>query len=248
MIPTVRILDINFSKLTLQETVRLVCDKVNQNDNKFFHIITVNPEIAIQIHEDNELKAISHTADMLTPDGVGIIWASRLLRNPVPERVTGYDLLLESLKQGNKNSWSFYFLGSEEDVSKDMEKHVFINYPNIKIAGRHNGFFDKAEEEKIIQEIESLYPDILIVAFGAPLTDKWINRHRDRIKAKVVFGVGGSMDVITGKVQKTPVIWKRLNLEWLHRRIIMPERKGRQKKLKVFAFKVIREALGLSYN
>lgn len=248
MVQTVNILGIEFSKLTLQETMNLIGEKIRNDNKKLFHIITVNPEIAVQIQEDNELKEISKKADLLTPDGVGIVWASRILKNPVPERVTGYDLLLESLKQGNLHNWSFYFLGSDEEVNKNMETHVSMLYPNIRISGRHHGYYKNEDEENIIQEIESLCPDILIIAFGSPRTDKWIEKYRKRIKAKVVFGVGGSMDVITGKVQKTPEVWKRFNLEWLYRRIIMPERKGRQKKLKYFAIKALKQALGLKYN
>lgn len=246
MIRTVNILDVDFSKLTLKETMNLIRDKIDNCNNKFLHIMTVNPEIVVKIQEDNELMEISKKADLLTPDGVGIVWASKILKNPVPERVTGYDLLIESLKQGNLYNWSFYFLGSDEEVNRNMEIHVSNFYPNIKVSGRHHGYFNHEDEEEIVQEIEYLCPDILIVAFGSPHTDKWIEKHRKRISAKVVFGVGGSMDVITGKVAETPEIWKRLNFEWLYRRIIMPERKDRQKKLKTFAIKVIKQALGFN--
>ena len=244
---TVNILGIEFSTMTLQETMNFICCKVDEYAGKTTHIITTNPEIAIQMQEDSEFKKISLEADLITPDGVGIIWASRLKGAPISERVTGYDLLLECLKYGNEKGWSFYFLGSEESVSRNMEQHVNKTYPNIRVSGRHNGFFSKEEELKIVSEIEFLKPDILIVAFGAPLTDKWIYRYKDRITVKVTFGVGGSMDVITGKVERTPEIWKKLNLEWLHRRIIMPSRKERQKRLKIFASKVIQEALGRNH-
>lgn len=103
------------------------------------------------------------------------------------------------------------------------------NYPNIKIAGRHHGYFNKEEDSKIIENIRSSNPDILIVALGSPLADKWIYSYKNEINAKVVFGVRGSLDVITGKVKRTPEVWKKLNLEWLHRRIIQPSRKERQK-------------------
>lgn len=238
----VNILGIKFSKLTLKDTVNLIDSKIKEISNKTFHIITVNPEIAIQIQEDLELKKISLEADLITPDGVGIVMASKLKRNPIPERVTGFDLLLESLKLGNKKGWSFYFLGSEESVNKGMAEYVNINYPNVKIAGRHHGFFNKQEEVQIIEEIECSKPDILIVALGSPLADKWIYNYKNKLPSKVTFGVGGSLDVITGKVKCTPEIWKRLKLEWLHRRIITPSRKERQKRLKIFAYRALIEA------
>lgn len=205
----VNILGIDFSKLNLKETVELIETKISEGSNRIFHLITVNPEIAVQIQEDPELKKISLDADIITPDGVGIVWASRLKGNPVPERVTGYDLLLETLK----------------------------------VVGRHNGYFSKEEDTQITEDIRISSLDILIVALGSPLADKWIYRHKNHINTKVVFGVGGSLDVITGKVKRTPEILKKLNLEWLHRRITQPSRKERQKKLKIFAYRIFIEAL-----
>ena len=238
----VNILDIAFSKLNLKETIELIDSKITECRNRIFHIITVNPEIAILIQEDSELKKISLEADLITPDGVGIVLASRLKRNPVSERVTGYDLLLESLKVGNQKGWSFYFLGSDEEVNRKASEYVIKNYPNVKIAGRHHGYFNKEEELKIIENIKNSNPDILIVALGSPLADKWIYRNKNKLNTKVVFGVGGSLDVITGKVKCTPEIWKKLNLEWLYRRTNEPSRKERQKKLKIFAYKAFIEA------
>ena len=150
MIRTVNILDVDFSKLTLKETMNLIRDKIDNCNNKFLHIMTVNPEIVVQIQEDNELMEISKKADLLTPDGVGIVWASKILKNPVLERVTGYDLLIESLKQGNLYNWSFYFLGSDEEVNRNMEIHVSNFYPNIKVSGRHHGYFNHEDEEEKI--------------------------------------------------------------------------------------------------
>lgn len=239
----VNILGITFSKLSLKETVDLIDSKVSECSNKIFHIITVNPEIAVQIQEDPELKKISLESDLITPDGVGIVLASRLKRNPIPERVTGYDLFLESLKVGDQKGWSFYLLGSDEEVNRKASEYVMENHPNVKIAGRHHGYFKKEEDNEIIKDIRNSKPDILIVALGSPLADKWIYRHKNELNANVVFGVGGSLDVITGKVKRTPEIWKRLNLEWLHRRITQPSRKKRQKKLKIFAYRVFVETI-----
>jgi len=239
----VSILGIAFSKLNLKETVALIDSKVSECSNRLFHIITVNPEIAVQIQEDPELKMISLEADLITPDGVGIVLASKLKRNPVPERVTGYDLLLQCLKMGNQKGWSFYILGSDEEVNRKASEYITQNYPNAKIVGRHHGYFKKEEENKINEDIRNSKPDILIVALGSPIGDKWLHRNKNELNAKVVFGVGGSLDVITGKVKRTPEIWKKLNLEWLHRRITQPSRKERQKKLKVFAYRAFVESI-----
>lgn len=244
----VNILGINFSKLNLKETVKLIDTKVSEYNNKIFHLITVNPEIAVQIQDDPELKKISLEADIITPDGVGIVFASRLKRNPVQERVTGYDLFLECLEVGNQKGWSFYLLGSDEEVNSKAVEYIIENYSNIKIAGRNNGYFKNEEEDKIVHDINDSKPDILIVALGSPLADKWIYKHKSELNTKVVFGVGGTLDVITGKVKPTPQIWKKLNLEWLHRRITQPSRKERQKKLKVFAYRAVVETICKNKN
>ncbi len=244
----VSILGINFSKLNLKETVNLIATKVSEDNNKIFHLITANPDIAVQIQDDPELKRISLEADLITPDGVGIVFASKLKSNPVPERVTGYDLFLECLEVGNEKGWSFYILGSDEEVNCKAAEYINKNHPSIKIDGRHNGYFKEQEENRIIQNIKDSKPDILIVALGSPLADKWIYKHKSELHAKVVFGVGGTLDVITGKVKRTPEMWKKLNLEWLHRRITQPSRKERQKKLKVFAYRAFIEAIHKSEN
>ncbi|MDP4087780.1 MAG: WecB/TagA/CpsF family glycosyltransferase [Bacillota bacterium] len=238
---SVTILGTTFSKLNLKETIDLIDSKVSEGGDRIFHLITVNPEIAVQIQEDQELKKISEGADLITPDGVGIVLASRLKRNPVPERVTGYDLLLHSLKLGNQKSWSFYLLGSDEEVNRKASEYIEKYYPGVIVAGRHHGYFKVEEESGIIEEIRTSSPNILIVALGSPLADKWIYRHKSELNARVVFGVGGSLDVLTGKVKPTPELWKKLNLEWLHRRITQPSRKERQKKLKLFAYRAIVE-------
>jgi N-acetylglucosaminyldiphosphoundecaprenol N-acetyl-beta-D-mannosaminyltransferase len=150
---------------------------------------------------------------------------------------------LETLKVGNEKGWSFYLLGSDEEVNRKASEYIARNYPNVKITGRYNGYFKDEEDCLIVENIKNASPDILIVALGSPLADKWIYSHKDKINAKVVFGVGGSLDVITGKVKRTPRIWEKLNLEWLHRRITQPSRKERQKKLKVFAYRVFIEII-----
>lgn len=164
------------------------------------------------------------------------------------ERVTGYDLFLECLEVGNQKGWSFYLLGSDEEVNSKAVEYIIENYSNIKIAGRNNGYFKNEEEDKIVHDINDSKPDILIVALGSPLADKWIYKHKSELNTKVVFGVGGTLDVITGKVKPTPQIWKKLNLEWLHRRITQPSRKERQKKLKVFAYRAVVETICKNKN
>lgn len=240
------ILGIPFSKLTMDETLARLTEHVQHTQSKLFHLITVNPEIAIARQTDPQLQTIIREADLITPDGIGIVLASKRNGDPVPERVTGYDLLLRLLDEGNRHGWSFYFLGTDEETNRKAVETINRLYPGVRIAGRHHGFFTEAEEPSIVTQIREAKPDILIVAMGAPYSDKWIYKHKTNLsQVKVVFGVGGSLDVIAGKVKPTPDVWKKLNLEWLYRLVSVPAAKGqksrwrRQTALPKFVYRAI---------
>ncbi|MEH7306351.1 WecB/TagA/CpsF family glycosyltransferase [Neobacillus drentensis] len=225
----VTILGIPFSKMTLNETIIMLEEQLQKENTNLFHLITVNPEMAITSQSDIDFRKVIEEADLITPDGIGIVLASRRKRNRIPERVTGFDLLHTLLEKGNKYGWSFYFLGTDEYTNKKAVEEIKHLYPNVIITGRHNGFFSREEEPFIISSIKKSKPEILIVAMGAPFSDKWIFKNKqDLSQVKVVFGVGGSLDVIAGKVKATPKLWKRLNLEWLHRLITVPVAKGQK--------------------
>ncbi|WP_088547715.1 WecB/TagA/CpsF family glycosyltransferase [Paenibacillus aquistagni] len=243
---TVSILGIPFSKCTMQETVDRLSNHIEDQQASLLHLITVNPEIAIRCQRDKEVQQIVKEADWVTPDGVGILYASKRLGNPIAERVTGYELLLKLLASGNQQQWGFYFLGADEESNAQAVAHVQQHFPRIRIAGRHHGFFAPEEETAILSDIQSSKPNILIVAMGAPYSDKWISRHKEALAdVKLVFGVGGSLDVLSGKVKETPKVWKQLNLEWLYRLLTVPPAKGqasrwrRQTALPVFVYRAI---------
>ncbi|MCH7322725.1 WecB/TagA/CpsF family glycosyltransferase [Solibacillus sp. MA9] len=226
---TVEILGIPFSNMTLNETTDFLEKHLEEEQSKLLHLITINPEISITAQSDGEFRKIIKEADLITPDGIGIVLASKLKKVPIPERVTGFDLLQCLLQKGNQQGWRFYFLGTDEQTNNNAVKQIEKLYPNVSIVGRHHGFFTKAEEPLIIESIKISNPDILIVAMGAPYSDKWIYKYKDELlKIKVVFGVGGSLDVLAGKVKVTPEIWKKLNMEWFHRLITVPVAKGQK--------------------
>lgn len=226
---TVTILGIPFSKLTLHETIADLSEHLHSKTARMLHLITVNPEIAIASQTDMLLQRIIGEADLITPDGIGIVLASRRQGEPIPERVTGYDLLLGLLEAGNRACWSFYFLGTDELTNRQAAEAIGVRYPNVRLAGRHHGYFSQDEAPSIVSHIRQARPDVLVVAMGAPYSDKWIYKHKQELaQTKLVFGVGGSLDVIAGKVKAAPAIWKRLNLEWLHRLLSVPAAKGQK--------------------
>jgi len=230
---------INFPKITLDRTIEILSNVIKQSRSQLFHVITVNPEITMACQKDRTLRSIVDEAGLVTADGIGIVMVSRLRGGNLPERVTGYDILLKLLVSGNQKKWSFYFLGADPVINQKVCEVIDEKYPDLIIVGKHHGFFKQHEEDKIVEEIASLKPDILVVALGAPYAEKWIHKHKSKLNAKIAIGVGGSLDVIAGKVKATPESWKRLNLEWLYRLLQQPSRWKRQLILPRFAIRAL---------
>jgi N-acetylglucosaminyldiphosphoundecaprenol N-acetyl-beta-D-mannosaminyltransferase len=223
-----RIMGISFPKITLDETIQILGSVVEQKQSKLFHVITGNPEIVMSCQHDQQLRAIIDEAGLITADGIGVVMVSRIKGGHLPERVTGCDLLYKLLEAGNQQKWSFYFLGADETTSNKASEVISRSYPHVKILGRHHGFFDQEDEIKIVEEIQSLRPDFLIVALGAPYAEHWIHKYKSSLNAKIAMGVGGSLDVIAGKVKRAPIVWQKLHAEWLYRLIKQPSRWRRQ--------------------
>jgi N-acetylglucosaminyldiphosphoundecaprenol N-acetyl-beta-D-mannosaminyltransferase len=238
----VEILGVKFSKLNMVQTVKKISDIINkERKDKPYHIITANPEIVMSANEDPTMKKVTEQADLITPDGIGIVMAAGWQGNPVAERVAGYDLLLRLLEEGNLFGWSFYFLGASEDVNLTATGIIKERYPNLIVAGRHNGFF-KEKEQEVINDINESNADVLVVALGAPRQELWTYQNKNQLHTKIVIGVGGSLDVIAGKVKRAPVFWQKLNLEWLYRLLSQPSRWRRQLALPKFALQSYLEA------
>lgn len=234
-----KVMGVKFPKITLDRTIEILANVVEQNRSQLFHVITVNPEITMSCQSDKSLRSIIDEAGLITADGIGIVMISRLKGGNLPERVTGYDTLLRLLDLGNQKNWSFYFLGADPLTNEKVCEVIHQKYPNVRILGRHHGYFKQDEEDKIVGEIGLLKPDFLIVALGAPYAERWINKNKEKLNVKIAIGVGGSLDVIAGKVKETPRSWKRFNVEWLYRLIQQPSRWKRQLILPRFAIRAL---------
>ncbi|MBP1964223.1 WecB/TagA/CpsF family glycosyltransferase [Paenibacillus aceris] len=234
-----KIMGIPVPKVTMEETVHIIDQVITDKKADLFHVVTLNPEITMSCQHDLQLRSIIDEAGHLTADGTGIVMVSRLKGNPLPERVTGCDLFINLLEIGNENNWSFYLLGANEITSLKASEEIRKKYPNVSVVGRHHGFFDQKVEAQIVDEIATLSPDVLVVALGAPKAEFWIHKFKNKLNARVAIGVGGSLDVIAGTVKRAPVIWQKLNVEWLYRLINQPSRWRRQLILPRFAMKAL---------
>lgn len=200
-------------------------------------VLTPNPEIIMAAQKDKELMEIINSADLGIPDGIGIVAASKILRTPLPERVTGIDLMLNILELAKQKNYSVFLLGSAPGVAEQAAK----NLQGVKIAGTHDGYFKDADDSRIVELVKNSKADILFVGMGAPRQEKWLAKHYKEMGAKVNMVVGGSMDVISGKVSRAPEITQKLGIEWLWRLAKEPKRIKRQLNLVRFLGKVLRQ-------
>ncbi len=204
-------------------------------------VITLNAEIVYNAQEDKKLQKIINQADLVTPDGIGIVWAARRLGWEVKERVTGIDMVYNICEEAEKEGYKIYLLGAAPEVITKAAANLRQDYPQLNIVGTKDGYFTEEEIANIIDEIKKARPDILLVALGAPKQEYFIDEHKEALEVPVSIGVGGSFDVIAGVKKRAPAIFIKLNLEWLYRLITEPSRIKRQLVLPKFVWAVLRQ-------
>jgi len=204
-------------------------------------VITLNPEILYRaVRTEHSLFDLINRADLVTADGEGIVWAGRVAGTPFPERVTGIDLMLRLVERAAIEGWKIYLFGAAPGVAEEAAANLTRRFPGLQVAGTQNGYFKPDEEARIAQAIRQASPQLLFVALGAPAQEKWIDRNIASIGDVVAMGVGGSLDVISGRVVRQPLWMQKLKIEWLGRLISEPSRWRRMLVLPKFAWLVMR--------
>jgi len=232
------ILGVPFDAVTMQEAVARAKKMLAEGGMHF--ICTPNPEIVMEAQKDRELMHILQEADMVVPDGIGVVWASKYSEIRLRERVAGYDLTQSLMAELAGTEETFYFFGGAPGVASAAARKMMKQYPGLKVVGVHNGYFDEKEEKRIIQDIKTKSPSILLVGLGAPKQEKWIYDNIRLVKPKIAIGVGGCFDVMAGNVKRAPKIFQKLGLEWFYRLITQPTRWKRMLRLPKFAFTVLK--------
>lgn len=187
-------------------------------------VITLNPEMLYRAQRENDLMGIIKKADLVTADGVGIVWACRMAGRPVPERVTGIDLMMRLLEYSASEGWRVFFLGSAPGVAEAAGKQAERLFPGVKVVGTHHGYFSDRDNEEVIARIVEASPRLVFVALGSPRQEKWIEDNLNRLGNVAAMGVGGSLDVLSGNVKRSPRWFNERNLEWLGRLLNQPSR------------------------
>ena len=236
---TVEILGVHIDKITMAEAVEKA--KALLSEDGVSAIYTPNPEIIMTAYQDPEFRNILNHADLCTPDGIGVVYGSRMIKNPVPERVPGFDLTCHLLESIAKTGEGVFLFGAKPGVAEIAKKNLEKTYPGLQVLGVHDGYFKEEDEPAIVNQINRSGAKLLLVCLGAPKQEKWISKHKDNLKVNLCMGVGGSLDVFAGTAKRAPEFFIKLNLEWFYRLLKQPTRIGRMMMLPKFILTVMKE-------
>ncbi len=232
----VTILGVPVDAITMGEAVARIDSFIEKRTPVL--VATANAEMLMRATHDGALRRILQGAAMVTPDGAGTVWAAHHLGHAMPERVAGYDMVQELMREAPAKHRRIFFFGSAPGVADKAKKKAEQLYPGIEIVGTRNGFFTAADEPAIIEEIKAAHPDILLAALGVPKQEKWLAKHLGELGVPVAIGVGGTFDVMAGIMKRAPRWMQRAKLEWLFRGMMQPKRAGRLLALPRFVLKV----------
>jgi len=217
------ILNCPIDALTMQETLQLIDSAIKEN--KHLHQVVVNATKLVKMQKDKDLYESVINADIINADGMAVVWASKILGKPLPERVTGIDLMQELVKLAYKRGYKIFFFGAKEEVVRKVVEKYSKEYSPEIIAGYRNGYYSEKEEPLIARQIAESGANILFVAISTPKKERFLYKYRNILKnVNFIMGVGGSFDVIAGKVKRAPKWMQKYGLEWFYRFLQEPKR------------------------
>jgi N-acetylglucosaminyldiphosphoundecaprenol N-acetyl-beta-D-mannosaminyltransferase len=187
-------------------------------------VVTVNAAILCWIREDVELREACRRADLVVPDGMPVVWTSRLAGDPLPERVAGADLMVKLLEAGSRRRLRVFLLGARPEVLDELVRRVARDYPGLIVAGARDGYFNPEEHRRVVAEIRDAAPDMLFVGMPSPFKETWCERYRSDLNVPVIMGVGGTFDVLAGYVRRAPRRMQSMGLEWAWRLAMEPRK------------------------
>jgi N-acetylglucosaminyldiphosphoundecaprenol N-acetyl-beta-D-mannosaminyltransferase len=233
----VRILGVRVDDVTTAETLRLMEEWIRSRRPR--QIATVNPEFVMLAQRDYAFGLVLEGVDLALPDGAGLLWAARVLGQPLRERVTGSDTLPAIAEISAHRGYRLYFLGAAPGVAERAAEMLSGRYTGLVVAGCHAGSPAAEQEDEIVARVRAASPDVLFVAYGAPRQDLWIARNLVRLGVPVCMGVGGALDFVAGVARRAPRWMRESGLEWLHRLASQPWRWRRMLALPRFAWRVL---------
>lgn len=233
----IEILGLPVSAITYAEWLELIASWMASD--RAHHVCTINPEMIMIARRDPNFHNILSRADLTVPDGVGLLWAARRQKTPLPQRVTGSDGVPLIAAHAAERGWRVFLLGAAPGVADRAAEILRAKHPDLQIVGMYSGSPAPNEEDGIVERVNASAADILFVAYGAPEQDKWIARNLPRLRVKMAMGVGGSLDFVAGTIPRAPQSFQRLGLEWLYRLYLQPWRIKRMLRLPRFVGAVL---------
>ena len=226
----VDILGVPFDNVTMDEAVERAMTMLEEDRPHL--VVTPNAEIVQQARGDETFSALIADADLVIPDGVGVIYASRILGRPLKGRVPGWDFAAALMERMAKSGHRLFLLGAKPGVAELAAANLTAAHPGLVICGTHDGYFK--EDGPVVDAIREAKADVVFVCLGAPKQEKWALKNGAATGARLFIGLGGSLDVFSGQVERAPEGWQKAGMEWLYRALKDPVRLKRVAKLPLF--------------
>ena len=223
----IEVLGVAFDNVTMEQAAEMG-GKMLQED-RFHYVVTPNPEFILAAEKDESFRTVINAADLVIPDGIGVIYSAKILGTPLAERVPGIEFSAKMLEKLNEMGGRLFLLGAKPGVAEKAGENICAQYPNIVLCGTQDGYFK--DEEDVILKVAAARPDLMFVCLGAPKQEKWMARWGQHSGAKLAIGLGGVLDVYAGNVERAPEAWQKLGMEWAYRLKKEPKRFGRMARL-----------------
>ena len=231
------VLGVGFDNVTMDEAVSRAMDFLAEEGTHY--VATPNPEIVEVCRENPTARAAVNGADLVLPDGIGVIKGAAMLGTPLRERVPGIEFAARLMARMAEEGRSLFLLGAKPGVAEEAARRLTVQYPGLRIAGTHDGYFQ--DDAPVIEAIRRSGAEAVFVCLGAPKQELWMARNGAATGARLLCGLGGSLDIFAGNVERAPQFWREHGLEWLYRLCREPRRIGRMMKLPLFLVHVKQE-------
>ena len=231
------VLGVGFDNVTMDEAVSRAMDFLAGEGTHY--VVTPNPEIVEVCRENPEARAAVNGADLVLPDGIGVIKGAAMLGTPLRERTPGIEFAARLMARMAEEGRSLFLLGAKPGVAEEAARRLTVQYPGLRIAGTHDGYFQ--DDAPVIEAIRRSGAEAVFVCLGAPKQELWMARNGAATGARLLCGLGGSLDIFAGNVERAPQFWREHGLEWLYRLCREPRRIGRMMKLPLFLVHVKQE-------
>jgi N-acetylglucosaminyldiphosphoundecaprenol N-acetyl-beta-D-mannosaminyltransferase len=245
----IELLNTPIDKLTMKETIEIIDSAIKAK--KTIQHIVVNVAKIVLMQKDNSLYDSVVSSDIINADGQAVVWAAKFLGKPLPERVAGVDLFQNLVKLAAERGYRPFFFGAKEEVLQKLVNKFQVMYPDLKIAGYRNGYFEKTDEKEreIARLIRESKADMLFIAFGTPHKEKFLAKWQSYMEVPFAMGVGGSFDVVSGITKRAPVWMQKAGMEWFYRILQEPRRMWKRyaKTNPVFVYLVLKEKYRLIF-